>query len=189
MNLTFYSMTPTGTHFNYYHVCKRELWLFANGINMEHTSDTVYDGKLIHQSSYPQRPERYEEIAIEGIKVDYFDAKRHVIHEIKRSDKVEKAHEWQVKYYIYVFERNGIEGCTGLLEYPTMRQTLPVELTDSDRQEIQRMEQDIVSIIESENCPPMVKKRLCKSCSYYDFSAQVFGQESQFPSSDQTGVL
>lgn len=162
-------MTPTGTHFNYYQICHRKLWLFVNGISMEHTSDTVYDGKLIHQGSYPQRPERYEEIAIEGIKVDFFDAKRRVIHEIKRSDKVEKAHEWQVKYYIYVFERNGIEGCTGLLEYPTMRQTLPVELTDGDRQEIQRMEQDIVSIIESESCPPMVKKRLCKSCSYYDF--------------------
>ena len=135
-------MTPTGTHFNYYQICRRKLWLFANGINMEHTSDTVYDGKLIHQGSYPQRTERYEEITIEGIKVDYFDTKRRVIHEIKRSDKLEKAHEWQVKYYIYVFERNGIEGCTGLLEYPTMRQTLPVELTDSDREDIRRMEQE-----------------------------------------------
>ena len=162
-------MTPTGTHFNYYQICRRKLWLFANGINMEHTSDTVYDGKLIHQGSYPQRAERYEEIAIEGIKVDYFDAKRRVIHEIKRSDKVEKAHEWQVKYYIYVFERNGLEGCTGLLEYPTMRQTLPIELTDSDREEIRRMEQEITGIIESDFCPPLVKKRLCKSCSYYDF--------------------
>lgn len=146
-------MTPTGTHFNYYQICRRKLWLFANGINMEHTSDTVYDGKLIHQGSYPQRTERYEEIVIEGIKVDYFDAKRRVIHEIKRSDKVEKAHEWQVKYYIYVFERNGIEGCTGLLEYPTMRQTLPVELNDSDREEILCMEQEIRRIIESEVCP------------------------------------
>lgn len=162
-------MTPTGTHFNYYQICRRKLWLFANGINMEHTSDTVYDGNLIHQGCYPQRTERYEEIAIEGIKVDYFDAKRRVIHEIKRSDKVEKAHEWQVKYYIYVFERNGIEGCTGLLEYPTMRQTLPIELTDSDREDIRRMEQEITDIIESDNCPPLVKKRLCKSCSYYDF--------------------
>ena len=34
-------MTPTGTHFNYYHICRRKLWLFANGINMEHVSDTV----------------------------------------------------------------------------------------------------------------------------------------------------
>jgi len=40
-------MTPTGTHFNYYQICRRKLWLFANGISMEHTSDTVYDGKLI----------------------------------------------------------------------------------------------------------------------------------------------
>lgn len=28
-------MTPTGTHFNYYQLCHRKLWLFANGINME----------------------------------------------------------------------------------------------------------------------------------------------------------
>lgn len=82
---------------------------------------------------------------------------------------MEKAHEWQLKYYIYVFERNGIEDCTGLLEYPTLRQTLPVELTDSDREEILRMEQEIDAIIESDFCPPLVKKRLCKSCSYFDF--------------------
>jgi CRISPR-associated exonuclease Cas4 len=50
-----------------------------------------------------------------------------------------------------------------------MRQTLPIELTDSDREEIRRMEQEITDIIESDNCPPLVKKRLCKSCSYYDF--------------------
>ena len=88
----------TGTHFNYYHVCKRKLWLFANGIQMEHTSDMVYDGKLIHEQSYPQRSERYEEMEIDGIKIDYYDPRNNVIHEIKRSDKVEKAHEWQVKY-------------------------------------------------------------------------------------------
>ncbi len=62
-------MTP-GTHFNYYQICHRKLWLFANGINMEHVSDAVYDGKLIHEGSYPQRTDRYEEIAVEGIKVD-----------------------------------------------------------------------------------------------------------------------
>ncbi len=162
-------MTPTGTHFNYYHVCHRKLWLFANGINMEHESDIVYDGKLIHEGSYPQRTERFEEIAIEGVKVDYFDTKRRVIHEIKRSNKIEKAHEWQVKYYIYVFEQNGMEGCTGLLEYPSMRQTLPVVLTDIDREEIKRTVNEINSIIESEDCPPKVNKRICKSCSYYDF--------------------
>ncbi len=50
-----------------------------------------------------------------------------------------------------------------------MRQNMPVVLTDEDREEIQKMEQEIRDIIESDVCPPIVKKRFCKSCSYYDF--------------------
>ena len=68
-------MTITGTHFNYYQLCLRKLWLFANGINMEQESDLVYEGKLVHESSYPQRTARYEEVEIDGIKVDYYDVK------------------------------------------------------------------------------------------------------------------
>lgn len=162
-------MKITGTHFNYYQICHRKLWLFASGINMESTSDTVYEGKLIHESSYPQRSERYEEVEIDGVKVDYFDAKHKVIHEIKKSDKVEQAHEWQLKYYIYVFERNGIDGCIGVLEYPTLRQTSKVELTDDDRKIIVEMEAKICDIINGDECPPLVQTRLCRNCSYYDF--------------------
>ena len=79
----------TGTHFNYYQVCKRKLWLFANGINMEHTSDLVLEGRLIHEDSYPQRSGKYEEIELDGIKVDFYDPKQKVIHEIKKSNKVD----------------------------------------------------------------------------------------------------
>ena len=86
-------MTITGTHFNYYFVCPRKLWLFANGINMEHTSELVVEGKLIHEDSYPQRSGKYEEIEIDGIKVDFYDARSKVIHEIKKTDKIEQAHE------------------------------------------------------------------------------------------------
>ena len=60
-------MTITGTHFNYYQLCHRKLWLFANGINMEQESDLVYEGKLVHESSYPQRTSKYEEVEIDGI--------------------------------------------------------------------------------------------------------------------------
>ena len=159
----------TGTHFNYYQICHRKLWLFANGINMEHTSDLVYDGKLIHESSYPQRSERYEELEIDGVKIDYYDARNKVIHEIKRSDKVEHAHEWQVKYYIYVLERNGIEDVKGVLEYPALRHTAPVILTDADRIRITEMEKEIRQLIEGDVCPPVINAKICKNCSYYDF--------------------
>lgn len=162
-------MQIIGTYFNYYQVCKRKLWLFANSISMEHTSDLVYEGKLIHEEAYPQRSSRYEEIEMDGIKVDYYDAAHRVIHEIKKSDKVEMAHEWQLKYYIYVFERNGLTEVTGVLEYPVLRKKDTVLLSDVDRDIIYQMEEEIVRIIDSDLCPPLEKKRICKNCSYFDF--------------------
>ncbi|KAA6319259.1 hypothetical protein EZS27_030824 [termite gut metagenome] len=162
-------MQITGTHFNYYQVCKRKLWLFASGIGMEHTSDLVYEGKLVHEDSYPQRSAKYEEIELEGIKVDFYDTKERVIHEIKKSNKVEAAHEWQLKYYIYVFECNGIEGVTGVLEYPLLRKKDTIVLSDIDRERIGEMEKEIRGLIESDECPPLQKKRICGNCSYFDF--------------------
>jgi CRISPR-associated exonuclease Cas4 len=161
-------MQTTGTHFNYYQICKRKLWLFASGIGMEHTSDLVYEGKLVHEDSYPQRSAKYEEIELEGIKVDFYDTKERVIHEIKKSNKVEVAHEWQLKYYMYVFERNGIEGVTGVLEYPLLRKRETVVLSDIDRERIGEMEREIREVIECDECPPLQKNRICGNCSYID---------------------
>ncbi len=162
-------MRITATYINLYHVCKRELWLHANEIRFEHTSDIVYDGKLIHEDSYPQRSERYEELEIEGIKIDYYDAKNKVVHEIKRSDKAETAHEWQVEYYIRVLERNGLEGVTGILEYPGMRHTQQVLLTDPDRKRIEEIEKEVETLIQQDVCPPVIDSKICRNCSYYEF--------------------
>ena len=162
-------MQITGTHFNYFQVCKRKLWLFANNVNFEQTSDIVYDGKLIHEDSYSMRSSKYEEIEIDGIKVDYYDTKNKVIHEIKRSNKIEQAHEWQLKYYMYVFEQHGVTDVKGILEYPTLRKTQAVVLSDVDRDRIKEIVANIEMIISSDECPPIQKKGICKSCSYYEF--------------------
>ena len=162
-------MLITGTHINYYLVCHRKLWLFANNIQMEQTNDAVTEGKLIHESSYTQRSSKYEEIAIDGIKIDFYDAKNKIVHEIKKSSKLHKAHIWQVKYYIYVLEKNGIEGVSGILEYPKERKTEEVYLTNIDREEIKLMENDIEKNIGLKQAPLLEKKSICKNCSYYDF--------------------
>lgn len=163
------NMHITGTHFNYFHICPRKLWLFSNGIQMEQTSDTVYEGKLIHENSYPQRPARYEELEIDGCKIDFYDSRNKVVHEIKKSNKVESAHEWQVKYYIYTLERNGIIGATGILEYPVLRRTQDVLLDESDKQKIIRKEEEIIKISQNKLCPSVINSKICKKCSYYDF--------------------
>lgn len=162
-------MHITGTHFNYYHICHRKLWLFSHSIQMEHTSDLVTEGKLIHETSYPQRSSKYEEVAMDGIKVDFYDAKNRVIHELKKSNKKEEAHLWQLKYYIYVFEQNGIEGVTGILEYPKLRLTDELVLSSIDRQQIVEKTDCIQQIIKTDLCPTTIAKSKCTNCSYYDF--------------------
>ncbi len=168
----------TATHVNYYHVCLRKLWLFSHAIQMEHTSDTVAEGKLIGENTYLQRAERYTEIALsvdlkEGttaaIKIDFYDAKNKVVHEIKKSAKIEDAHRAQVKFYLWVLEKNGIEGATGILEYPKQRHTEGVELGADDRDRITRWVAEIHRIISSEVCPKVINKPMCKTCSYCDF--------------------
>jgi CRISPR-associated exonuclease Cas4 len=135
----------TATHINLLHVCKRELWLHAKEIRMEHTSDIVTEGKLIGKNTYMDRAAKYTELQLDGIKIDYFDAKNKVVHEIKKSDKMEAAHEAQVKYYLYKLKQNGIEGATGILEYPTLRHTTQIALADTDVIDIQRWETEILS--------------------------------------------
>lgn len=169
----------TATHVNYYHICHRKLWLFSNNVTMEQTSDLVTEGKLIGESAYPQRAERYTEVELsvslgegEGeanIKIDYYDAKNKVVHEIKKSATIEEAHRAQVKYYLWVLEKSGIMGATGVLEYPKQRHTEGVELGVEDRELIEKWVKDIQIIIKKDTCPKTINKPMCKNCSYFDF--------------------
>lgn len=162
-------MNINATLINLFHVCKREMWLHANGIRMEHTSETVAEGKLLHETSYPQRAGKYTEIEIGGSKIDFYNASEKIIHEIKKSNKVESAHEWQLKYYILILEQHGIPDVDGILEYPKIRETKRVKLSENDREYLNEICTAIQLLIDSDICPPRIKKSFCKSCSYYDF--------------------
>ena len=161
-------MQITGTHIAYLHICHRKLWLFANGIQMEHTSDIVAEGKLIAETTYLDRSRKYTELAIDGIKIDFYDAKNRVIHEVKKSDKIEQAHYAQVKYYMFVLRRNGIDCNEAILEYPKLKQREFVIWKDEYTQEIKFWEENCLKIVNQNNCPPEKKKKICKSCSYYE---------------------
>jgi CRISPR-associated exonuclease Cas4 len=161
-------------------VCHRKLWLFAHGINMEHSSELVYTGKIIHENTYTQRTSRFKEIELGGIKIDYYDTKNKTIHEVKKSPKERNSHLWQLKYYIYKLEQAGIMGTTGILEYPKYHKTEEVFLSAPDKTRIQEIEQEIQLIINTESCPPVINKPKCKNCSYFDFCyATEEGQDSQ----------
>lgn len=176
-------MTINATLVNLYHVCQRECWLHANGVRMEHTSETVADGKLLHETTYPQRAEKHTEIELSAKvlpadseirevtlygKIDFYDSRNKVIHETKRSDKVENAHEWQVRFYLWLLKLNGVSQASAVLEYPTIRHTSHLELKESDEKYLEEVVMKLIRLKESVDCPPKINAKICKSCSYYE---------------------
>lgn len=162
-------MQITGTLISYYFYCHRRMWLHANGIQFEDNSDDVAMGLVIEESSYLQRSSRFKQIIVGPIKIDFYDEKNKVIHEVKKSSKFHETHIWQIKYYIYILEQSGVVGVTGILEYPKERKTEEVLLNEPDRELITELILKIDILINTENCPLAINKPKCKNCSYYDF--------------------
>lgn len=151
---------------------------------MEHTSDTVLLGKIIDESSYPREEKGVD---IDGvINIDWIDTKTGIIHEVKKSDSVEKAHEMQVLYYLWYLKQKGVgveekgnlqqghnneEGyllLRGEIDYPKLKQKTIVILTDEKEKELLKAIEDIERIIGSENPPERINKKFCRTCSYFE---------------------
>ena len=161
-----YVRNITGTHINYYFVCKRKLWLFAHGIGMEHTSDTVLIGKLIDESTYERKDKGVD---IDGtIVIDWIDDNAGIVHEVKKSDSMEDAHRWQVLYYLWYLKTKGVSGLKGEIDYPKLKQKVELVLTDEDEREVERIIREINSITRTEVTPDRLNKKFCKTCSYYE---------------------
>lgn len=162
-------MTHSATLISYLHLCHRKLWLHARHIRMEHNSQAVAEGKLIGETTYQRRAKKWKELNLGSSKIDHFDPKTNTIREVKKSDKLEHAHVAQVKYYLYLLEERGIEQAKGLIEYPKQRKTLEVILDEVSRKEVKGWATEVERIIGLSDCPDLVKKSYCRSCSFYDF--------------------
>mgnify|MGYP004684019899 CR=1 FL=1 len=155
----------TGVMIYYYEVCKRKLWYFYNGIQMEQGNENVAIGKAIDEETY-SRDEKH--INIDNIiNIDFIRSKG-VLHEVKKSKKIEEASILQVKYYLYFLKKKGVDNIKAKIDYPLIKQSIELTITDEDIMKIEDILLDIAKIVES-NIPPMLnKKRICKACAYYD---------------------
>lgn len=159
----------SGTQIAYLLTCKRKLWLFARHIRMEHNSDIVSEGKVIGETTYTRRAEKFTELDVGGSKIDFYDSKNRVIHEVKKSNKIEKAHIAQVLFYIYLLEDNGIHNVTTRIEYPKLKETQTIEMTNESRLNVERWIREVGVTVNLENCPQVINKPICKTCSYFEF--------------------
>lgn len=155
----------SGTQINYYFVCKRKLWLFTNDIQFENENEYVQLGRLIDENTYKRQKKQIE---IGNIKIDFIDNKG-VIHEVKKSNKIENAHVYQLKYYILTLKKMGVENLTGEIDYPKLKKKETVSLTAEDEEEFDNIFSGIDEILKELQPPPVVKKKICTKCAYYEF--------------------
>lgn len=189
MSLDISTSYITGTQINYHFICKRKLWFFSHDIHCEQESDTVKLGKLIDEHSYEREK---KELEIDHAKIDWLDVRdgvpthaevqdstiqsnegmfryAGVLHEVKKSDAFEEAHEWQVLYYLYLLKQKGVNNIIGEIDYPKQKQKVQVALTPEKEQELQQIILSVKEITSRTNAPEIeVKKSVCKKCSYFE---------------------
>ena len=155
----------TGLMVYYYEVCKRKLWYFTNDIQLEENNSNVILGKLLEENTYTRDEKK---INIGGvINIDFIRSKK-ILHEIKKSNSIEPASILQVQYYLYYLEKKGLVGLKGILDYPLLKQTVEVNLADSDRENLENIIIGIKEILGKESPPILEKKNICKKCAYFD---------------------
>ncbi len=155
----------TGVMVYYYFVCKRKLWYFSNDLNMEFNSELVGMGKLIDEISYNR--EKKNILIDESINVDFLKDWK-VIHEVKKSRKIDEAAKWQLKYYIWVLRNKGVDIEKGILDYPLLRKREEIFLDKKEQEELQLILSDVEKIISLQLPPNKINKGICKKCAYYE---------------------
>lgn len=159
-------MRITGTMFYYYFICQRKLWCFANHISFENESDAVLLGKLIDENSYSRESKHI--MIDDTVNVDFIKDWK-VLHEVKKSNSIEQASIWQVKYYLYFLNQRGIKIDKGILDYPKIRKREEICLQPGDAERIEGTLREIELVIKQENMPSPIDSRICKKCAYYEY--------------------
>lgn len=155
----------TGIMMYYYGICHKRLWYMKRGLSMEEESELVSIGKMVDKSSYSRQKKH---VMIDNIINIDFLKDWDVIHEVKKSDRLEEASILQIKYYIHVLRSKGVNIEKGILDYPRLRKRTKIQYKESDKREIEKIIKDIKRIINLEVPPKGVNRSYCKKCSYYE---------------------
>ncbi|MDY2981411.1 MAG: CRISPR-associated protein Cas4 [Fusobacterium sp.] len=156
----------SGTMFYYYFVCKRKLWFFSNGIQLEEDNEDVILGKLIDENSYSKE---LKHILIDNtVNIDFIKDWK-ILHEVKKQKSIEEAGIWQLKYYLYFLKIRGINIEKGILDYPKLKKREEVFLSENDEKKIKGILSEIEKITVMEKPPELEKLKICKKCAYFEY--------------------
>jgi CRISPR-associated exonuclease Cas4 len=133
---------------------------------MELESDNVILGKQLHENTY----KREKDYLIDNlINVDFIKKRKNIeVHEVKKTPKMEKSHEYQLLYYLYYLKNEkDIDNIVGYIDYPKIRKKVKIELTEEKESEIKAIIKKINEIINSD-IPKPKKLKFCRKCAYFE---------------------
>jgi len=159
-----------GTKVNYFIHCKTQVWLFSQFILQEKESELVLIGKILESLFFKEM--KMKNILIDSkISIDLIRrGEKIIIQDIKKSSKFEKAHYYQVLYYMWYLKNvKGITNLEGIISYPNERKIIKVELTEEKEKEIEKILKEINEIISRPKPPLPVYKKYCRKCAYFEF--------------------
>lgn len=91
------------------------------------------------------------------------------IHEVKKSQKMNLANEYQLLYYMfYLKHEKDIKNVVGFLNYPDSRKKKKITLTKEKERDLFEIIDNIKNIVDS-SMPKPKKKRICSKCAYFEF--------------------
>lgn len=160
-------MNVSGLQINYYFICKTKLWLFSHNISFELENENVKLGIILHENSYKNENSFYIDNLINFDFIKITDCVE--IHEVKKTQKMDKSHEYQLLYYMfYLKNEKDIDNIKGYLDYPKNRKKKEVYLTKEKEEELIKII-DEINKINSNKMPKPQKSKICRKCAYFEF--------------------
>ena len=158
----------TGTQVAYFIVCPTKLWLFSKFVQQERESELVTLGSLLQETTYTYLTK--DIIIDQKIGIDFIKkGDKIILHEIKKSSKLEKANEYQLLYCIYYLKKLKGVNAEGRIVYPKNRKVVTVTLNKEKEKEIEGILKKVEKIVTLPKPPKPEYKKYCRKCRYFEF--------------------
>ena len=135
---------------------------------MENNSELVKIGKELHE----QKIAKVKEVSIDNIKIDKIT--KDYISEYKKSDTDLDSALWQLKYYMYILNKKGIQK-NGKLEIEEKnkqnKKIIIIEFNEELIKEVEKIIKEIELFLINNEIPEIKMTSKCKKCAYYEYCA------------------
>lgn len=155
--------------YNAYNICPRQAWLMSRQLTADQHNEFLEIGRLIDNTTFEKEKKKiYIPDLNAMVDVIFKQDGIFFIGEIKKSSNTLKSGISQLKYYLYLLKKKGIDQ-KGVIKIPQEKKSVIIELTNNDIEEIEKKLKLIKTTLNADKPPEIKKIPFCKKCAHYEF--------------------